>query len=124
MAHGPDETSRTVDVLKYASGEGETYRLIESGKGEQVVEAHEFERRKRTLLRRVVTVLGSLGAVGVGVLTDNPLVGGLVAAVVVGAFWYGNRNREEVVPTVVDRNMYPRNAADRYDLGEGASERE
>jgi len=120
MDRDADESPRTVDVLKYPRGD-DTYRLIEAGKGEQVVEAHEHERQKQTLLRRVVTVLAVVGALGIGVLIDNPLVGGLGAVIFLGAFWYGNRNREAFVPTVVERNMYPRNAADRYDIDEGAT---
>lgn len=115
-----EEDTRTVDVLEYRSGATPTYRLVPAGKGEGVVAAHERELRKRELLRTVFTAIVVVAALGAGVVTDHPLVGAGVAAVVAVAYWLGGYDDEAVVPTVVDRNLFPRDAADRYDLGEGS----
>jgi hypothetical protein len=106
----------TVDVLRYDGPDGPTDRTIESGRGQEVVAAHEDEVRNRRLVRAVLAVVIAAITGGFGVLTGRYFVGGVAAPVVVGAFLFVNPDWDEMVPELVERNMYPDQARERYDI--------
>lgn len=108
-----------VDVLRYETDDGPVYRAIEAGEGDAVVAAHEREFRKRRQLRRVLLGVVALVCVGYGALTESLLIGLLGGAVVVAALFLMEDEREELVPTVVERNQFRRDAEREYDLEDG-----
>jgi hypothetical protein len=112
----PDDGLRTVDVLRYETPDGPSYRAIESGRGEQIVAAHEREVRKRRLLRWILLGGIAVAVAGYGVFVDQVVLGGAAAVVVLAAgYWQGGIG-DEAIPELVERNTYRDRAAEAYDL--------
>ncbi|WP_207217144.1 hypothetical protein [Natrinema altunense] len=105
-----------VDVLRYETASGPSYRSVPAGEGTRIVAAHENELRKRIRVRRL-GIAGIAIAVGVGgVLIEHAIVGALVAAILVGAGWLVEGDHEGFVPTVVDERIRLERAASTYDI--------
>jgi Lon-like ATP-dependent protease len=96
------------DVLVYHNpddGNAPKVRTVPAGKGEQIVEAHKEEARKRNQMRSflmwiiIAVVLGyALLAVG------NVLLGILAAGVIYLAFRYGSRGSDAMIPNLLVNN--------------------
>ncbi|ELY72487.1 hypothetical protein [Natrinema pallidum] len=105
-----------VDVLRYETASGPSYRSVPAGEGNRIVAAHENELRKRIRVRRL-GMTGIAIAVGVGgVLVERAVVGALVVAILVGAGWLAGGDHEGFVPTVVDERIRLERAASTYDI--------
>lgn len=117
MSESVLEETNTVDVLRYETPEGETYRPIEAGRGQAVVDAHRREVRKRKVVRWLLLAFVAAFAVGYGAFVSRPLLGALTGAIVlVVAYLQDDRWTEEMVPELVERGIRARDAEARYEL--------
>ncbi|WP_228370989.1 MULTISPECIES: hypothetical protein [Natrinema] len=116
MAEDEFDDRELVDVLRYETASGPSYRSVPAGEGKRIVAAHENELRKRIRVRRLgLTAIAIAVGVG-GVLVERAAVGALVAAILVGAGWLAGGDHEGFVPTVVDERLRLERAASTYDL--------
>ncbi|MFC7044920.1 ATP-dependent protease LonB [Halobacteriaceae archaeon GCM10025711] len=103
------------DVLVYHNpddGNNPKVRTVPSGKGEQIVEAHKEEARKRNQMRSFLMWIIIAIVLGYSLLiAGQPLLGLLVAGVIFFAFRYSNRANDAMVPKLLinsnDRNTAP-----------------
>jgi len=114
----PGAERGTVDVLRYETDDGPVYRAAPAGEGGAIVAAHERELRKRRVGRLLAAGLVALGIVAYGVLSDSLALAAAGVALVAVGFAVGGDDAEAVVPEVVDRNQFRRDAERAYDLEE------
>ncbi|MFB6095661.1 MAG: ATP-binding protein, partial [Halodesulfurarchaeum sp.] len=96
------------DVLVYHNPEDSNepkVRTVPAGKGEQIVEAHEEEARKRNQMRSFLMWIIIAIIVGYSLLiAKQPLLGLLAAGVIFFAFRYSNRGNDSMVPKLLINN--------------------
>jgi len=96
------------DVLVYHNPEDSNepkVRTVPAGKGEQIVEAHQEEARKRNQMRSFLMWIIILLVVGYALLmARQPLLGILAAGVIYLAFRYSNRGSDAMVPKLLINN--------------------
>ena len=93
------------DVLVYHNpddGNEPKIRTVPAGKGEQIVEAHKEEARKRNQMRSFLMWIIIAVVVGYSLLiAQDPLLGILAAGVIYLAFRYGSRGSDAMVPNLL-----------------------
>jgi len=96
------------DVLVYHNpddGNEPKIRTVPAGKGEQIVEAHKEEARKRNQMRSFLMWIIIAVVVGYSLLiAQDPLLGILAAGVIYLAFRYGSRGSDAMVPNLLINN--------------------
>jgi len=96
------------DVLVYHNpddGNEPKVRTVPAGKGEQIVEAHKEEARKRNQMRSFLMWIIIAVVVGYALLiAQDVLLGILAAGVIYLAFRYGSRGSDAVVPNLLINN--------------------
>ena len=96
------------DVLVYHNpddGNEPKVRTVPAGKGEQIVEAHKEEARKRNQMRSflmwiIIAVVLGYALIAVG----NILLGILAAGIIYLAFRYGSRGNDAMIPNLLVNN--------------------
>ncbi|MFB6072289.1 MAG: ATP-dependent protease LonB [Halobacterium sp.] len=96
------------DVLVYHNPDDSNepkVRTVPAGKGEQIVEAHKEEARKRNQMRSFLMWIIILLVVGYALLmVHQPLLGILAAGVIYLGFRYSNRGSDAMVPKLLINN--------------------
>ncbi len=96
------------DVLVYHNpddGNEPKVRTVPAGKGEQIVDAHKEEARKRNQMRSFLMWIIIAVVVGYALLiAQDVLLGILAAGVIYLAFRYGSRGSDAVVPNLLINN--------------------
>jgi Lon-like ATP-dependent protease len=96
------------DVLVYNNPDDSNepkVRTVPAGKGEQIVEAHQEEARKRNQMRSFLMWIIILLVVGYAFLmAHQPLLGVLAAGVIYLAFRYTDRGGDAMVPKLLINN--------------------
>ncbi|WP_435127928.1 ATP-dependent protease LonB [Halobaculum sp. D14] len=96
------------DVLVYHNpddGNNPKVRTVPSGKGEQIVEAHREEARKRNQMRTFLMWIIILAVVGYAFLVvGNVLLGILAAGVIYLAVRYSSRGSDAMIPNLLVNN--------------------
>ncbi|MFB6300142.1 MAG: ATP-dependent protease LonB, partial [Halobacteriales archaeon] len=96
------------DVLVYHNpddGNKPKIRTVPAGKGEQIVDAHKEEARKRNQMRSFLMWIIIAVVVGYSLLiAQDPLLGILAAGVIYLAFRYGSRGSDSMVPNLLINN--------------------
>jgi Lon-like ATP-dependent protease len=96
------------DVLVYHNPDDSNepkVRTVPAGKGEQIVEAHQEEARKRNQMRSFLMWIVILLVVGYALLiVSQPLLGIIAAVVIYLAFRYSNRGSDAMVPKLLINN--------------------
>ncbi len=96
------------DVLVYNNPDDSNepkVRTVPAGKGEQIVEAHQEEARKRNQMRSFLMWIIILLVVGYALLiAHHPLLGVLAAGVIYLAFRYTDRGGDAMVPKLLINN--------------------
>jgi Lon-like ATP-dependent protease len=93
------------DVLVYHNpddGNEPKVRTVPAGKGEQIIEAHKEEARKRNQMRSFLMWVIIAIVVGYALLiATRPLLGILAAGVIYLAFRYGSRGNDAMIPNLL-----------------------
>jgi Lon-like ATP-dependent protease len=93
------------DVLVYHNpddGNEPKVRTVPAGKGEQIIEAHKEEARKRNQMRSFLMWVIIAIVVGYSLLiAQRPLLGILAAGVIYLAFRYGSRGSDAMIPNLL-----------------------
>jgi Lon-like ATP-dependent protease len=96
------------DVLVYHNpddGNRPKVRTVPAGKGEQIVEAHKEEARKRNQMRSFLMWIIIAVVLGYALLiVGNILLGILAAGIIYLAFRYGSRGGDAMVPNLLVNN--------------------
>ena len=96
------------DVLVYHNpddGNEPKVRTVPAGKGEQIIEAHKEEARKRNQMRSFLMWVIIAIVVGYALLIAmRPLLGILAAGVIYLAFRYGSRGSDAMIPNLLVNN--------------------
>jgi Lon-like ATP-dependent protease len=96
------------DVLVYHNpddGNEPKVRTVPAGKGEQIVEAHKEEARKRNQMRSFLMWIIIAIVIGYSLLiVQQPLLGILAAGVIYLAFRYGSRGNDAMIPNLLVNN--------------------
>ena len=96
------------DVLVYHNpddGNAPKVRTVPSGKGEQIVEAHKEEARKRNQMRSFLMWIIIAIVIGYSfIIAGQILLGILAAGVIYLAFRYGSRGSDAMVPNLIVNN--------------------
>ncbi|EFW92516.1 ATP-dependent protease Lon [Haladaptatus paucihalophilus DX253] len=96
------------DVLVYHNpddGNEPKVRTVPAGKGEQIIEAHKEEARKRNQMRSFLMWVIIAIVVGYALLlAGRPLLGILAAGVIYLAFRYGSRGTDAMIPNLLVNN--------------------
>jgi Lon-like ATP-dependent protease len=96
------------DVLVYHNPDDSNepkIRTVPTGKGEQIVEAHKEEARKRNQMRSFLMWIIIAIIVGYSLLiARQPLLGLLAAGVIFFAFRYSNRGSDAMIPKLLLNN--------------------
>ncbi|MFC3478408.1 ATP-dependent protease LonB [Halobacterium litoreum] len=96
------------DVLVYHNPDDSNepkVRTVPAGKGEQIVDAHQEEARKRNQMRSFLMWIIILLVVGYALLiANNVLLGILAAGVIYLGFRYSNRGSDAMVPKLLINN--------------------
>ncbi|WP_458190872.1 ATP-dependent protease LonB [Haladaptatus sp. NG-WS-4] len=96
------------DVLVYHNpddGNEPKVRTVPAGKGEQIIEAHKEEARKRNQMRSFLMWVIIAIVVGYALLiAGRPLLGILAAGVIYLAFRYGSRGSDAMIPNLLVNN--------------------
>jgi Lon-like ATP-dependent protease len=96
------------DVLVYHNpddGNAPKVRTVPAGKGEQIVEAHKEEARKRNQMRSFLMWIIIAIVIGYSLLiVGQPLLGILAAGVIYLAFRYGSRGNDAMIPNLLVNN--------------------
>ncbi|AHG03136.1 ATPase AAA [Halobacterium sp. DL1] len=96
------------DVLVYHNPDDSNepkVRTVPAGKGDQIVDAHKEEARKRNQMRSFLMWIIILIVVGYALLMVNqPLLGILAAGVIYLVFRYSNRGSDAMVPKLLINN--------------------
>jgi Lon-like ATP-dependent protease len=102
------------DVLVYHNpddGNEPKVRTVPSGKGDQIVEAHKEEARKRNQMRSILMWFIIAIIIGYAFLLQGRLLIGILAAgVVYLAFRYSSRNNDSMIPNLLVNNADTRTA--------------
>ena len=93
------------DVLVYHNpddGNAPKVRTVPAGKGEQIVEAHKEEARKRNQMRSFLMWIIIAIVIGYALLIEGAvLLGVLAAGVIYLAFRYGSRSSDAMIPNLL-----------------------
>ncbi|MFC4548988.1 MULTISPECIES: ATP-dependent protease LonB [Halorussus] len=93
------------DVLVYHNpddGNEPKVRTVPAGKGEQIIDAHKEEARKRNQMRSFLMWVIIAIVVGYSLLiAQRPLLGILAAGVIYLAFRYGSRGNDAMIPNLL-----------------------
>ncbi|WP_276300388.1 ATP-dependent protease LonB [Halorussus lipolyticus] len=93
------------DVLVYHNpddGNEPKVRTVPAGKGDQIIEAHKEEARKRNQMRSFLMWVIIAIVVGYSLLiATRPLLGILAAGVIYLAFRYGSRGNDAMIPNLL-----------------------
>ena len=93
------------DVLVYHNpddGNEPKVRTVPAGKGDQIIEAHKEEARKRNQMRSFLMWVIIAIVVGYSLLiAQRPLLGILAAGVIYLAFRYGSRGNDAMIPNLL-----------------------
>ncbi|WP_266075963.1 ATP-dependent protease LonB [Haladaptatus caseinilyticus] len=96
------------DVLVYHNpddGNEPKVRTVPAGKGEQIIDAHKEEARKRNQMRSFLMWVIIAIVVGYALLiAGKPLLGILAAGVIYLAFRYGSRGTDAMIPNLLVNN--------------------
>ncbi|MFB6360900.1 MAG: ATP-binding protein, partial [Halobacteriales archaeon] len=96
------------DVLVYHNpddGNEPKVRTVPAGKGEQIVDAHKEEARKRNQMRSFLMWIIIAVVVGYALLiAQDVLLGILAAGVIYLAFRYGSRGSDSMIPNLIVNN--------------------
>ncbi|WP_335999947.1 ATP-dependent protease LonB [Halorientalis halophila] len=96
------------DVLVYHNpddGNEPKVRTVPAGKGDQIVDAHKEEARKRNQMRSFLMWIIIAIVIGYSLLiVQQPLLGILAAGVIYLAFRYGSRGNDSMIPNLLVNN--------------------
>ncbi len=96
------------DVLVYHNpddGNEPKVRTVPGGKGEQIIEAHKEEARKRNKMRSFLMWIIIAVVIGYALLiVGNILLGILAAGIIYLAFRYGSRGSDAMIPNLLVNN--------------------
>ena len=96
------------DVLVYHNpddGNAPKVRTVPAGKGEQIVEAHKEEARKRNQMRSFLMWIIIAVVLGYSlIIAGQILLGILAAGVIYLAFRYGSRGSDSMIPNLIVNN--------------------
>lgn len=95
------------DVLIYHNpddGNEPKVRTVPAGKGDQIVDAHKEEARKRNTMRTILMWLIIIVILGYSLFIGNILLGIIAAAIIYLAFKYANRGSDAMVPNLLINN--------------------
>ncbi len=95
------------DVLVYHNpedGNEPKVRTVPAGKGEQIVDAHKEEARKRNTMRNILMWLIIIVILGYSLFIGNILLGIIAAAIIYVAFKYVSRGSDAMVPNLLIGN--------------------
>jgi Lon-like ATP-dependent protease len=103
------------DVLIYHNpedGNEPKVRTVPAGKGEQIVQAHKEEARKRNQMKSfLMWIIIAIVAIYALLIANQPLFGIIAAVLIYLAFRYSNRGSDAVVPKLLintaDRQVAP-----------------
>ncbi|WP_246999007.1 ATP-dependent protease LonB [Halosolutus gelatinilyticus] len=101
------------DVLVYHNpddGNEPKVRTVPAGKGEQIIDAHKEEARKRNQMRSILMWIIIAIIIGYAILTTNILLGILAAGIVWLIFRYTSRGTDAMVPNMIVDNGDQRTA--------------
>ncbi|MDT3436122.1 ATP-dependent protease LonB [Haloarcula sp. 1CSR25-25] len=102
------------DVLVYHNpddGNEPKVRTVPGGKGEQIVEAHKEEARKRNQMRTFLMWIIIAIVIGYAlILVQQVLLGILAAGVIYLAFRYGSRGSDAMIPNLLVNNANQKTA--------------
>lgn len=114
---GNEEVPQYIDVLRYGEPPDITYRGVEAGDGDVIVEAHETELRRMAWKRGILAVIVAVLAVGAVVFTLNePIIGLVAGCLILAVSIYAQRGNRPPCPEVVERNMQLERACAEYEL--------
>jgi hypothetical protein len=118
MADDGVEYPELVDVLRYETADGPSYRSVPAGEGERIVAVHEDERRNRLRVRRLVLGAVAAIAVGYGVVTESILLGVVGAGIVLVVGWQtgDGRSPAEAIPELVEERIQQDRASATYEI--------
>jgi len=92
------------DILVYHNpddGNEPKVRTVPSGKGDQIIEAHKEEARKRNQMRSFLMWIIIAIVLGYALLSGQILIGLVAAGVVYLAFRYSNRGSDSMIPNLI-----------------------
>ncbi|SEW03759.1 ATP-dependent protease LonB [Natrinema salifodinae] len=95
------------DVLVYHNpddGNEPKVRTVPAGKGDQIIDAHKEEARKRNQMRSILMWIIIAIVVGYAILTGSILLGILAAGIIWLIFRYTNRGTDAMVPNMIVNN--------------------
>ncbi len=96
------------DVLVYHNpddGNNPKVRTVPAGKGEQIVEAHKEEARKRNQMRSFLMWIIIAVVLGYSIIMGGQILLGILAAgVIYLAFRYGSRSSDAMIPNLIVNN--------------------
>ncbi len=101
------------DVLVYHNpddGNEPKVRTVPAGKGEQIIEAHKEEARKRNQMRSILMWIIIAIVIVYAILTANILLGILAAGIIWLIFRYTSRGTDAMVPNMIVNNGDQRTA--------------
>ncbi|MFB6309229.1 MAG: ATP-binding protein, partial [Haloarculaceae archaeon] len=102
------------DVLVYHNpddGNEPKIRTVPAGKGEQIVEAHKEEARKRNQMRTFLMWIIIAIVIGYSlIIVQQILLGILAAGVIYLAFRYGSRGNDAMIPNLLVNNANQKTA--------------
>ena len=95
------------DILVYHNpddGNAPKVRTVPSGKGDQIIEAHKEDARKRNQMRQFLMYIIIAVVLGYALIQGSLLLGILAAGVVFLAFRYSSRSTDSMIPNLVVNN--------------------
>ncbi|GAB3675775.1 ATP-dependent protease LonB [Halopiger thermotolerans] len=101
------------DVLVYHNpddGNEPKVRTVPAGKGEQIIDAHKEEARKRNQMRSILMWIIIAIVIGYAILAANILLGILAAGIIWLIFRYTSRGTDAMVPNMIVDNGDQRTA--------------
>ncbi|WP_254763934.1 hypothetical protein [Natrinema marinum] len=110
------EYPESVDVLRYETPTGSSYRSVPAGDGEPIVVAHADEFQRQVWIRRITVAGAAIAAIFVSALFRRVLLGAAVAAILAGSLWTFDLDRDGSVPTLVDEGIRRDRASSTYDI--------
>ncbi|PCR90753.1 hypothetical protein [Natrinema ejinorense] len=116
MADESVEYPELVDVLRYETTAGASYRSVPAGEGKRIVAVHEDEVRKQQWVRRIVLGIVAAVVVGYGVLTGNALLGTIGAGIVLVVAWQTGADYAAATPELVDERIRQARATSTYEI--------
>ncbi|NHN42380.1 ATP-dependent protease LonB [Halorubellus sp. JP-L1] len=95
------------DILVYHNpddGNAPKVRTVPAGKGDQIIEAHKEDARKRNQMRQFLMYIIVAVVLGYALIQGNLLLGILAAGIVFLAFRYSSRSTDSMIPNLVVNN--------------------